>query len=286
MQEGYIQLARRLFEHPFWQEKREFSKAEAWLDLIQSAQWKPGQVSVKGKIILLKRGQAQGSLRYWQTRWNWGSPDKVKRYFTILQEQRMVTITPKTVTQVVTLNNYERYNPVTATRLPNTEIKFSENGTTETRQQTRQTIASLPSSYDDQHDRHVSETRQTHDRRTTDARQIQERKNKRIKETTTTTAVVEVDKKLIDWFSQLRTDEIFIEQVKRQHQITETDYHKMLNNFYRQKKALGELGHRRYSDLRKNFLFWIPKHQQFSKTAKTADDQGIQYNGSIKLKLP
>lgn len=286
MQEGYIQLARRLFDHPFWQEKREFSKAEAWIDLIQSAQWKPGQVSVKGKIIVLKRGQTQGSLRYWQTRWNWGSPDKVKRYFTILQEQGMVIITQKTVTQVVTLINYERYNPVTATRLPNAEIKFPENGTTATRQQTRQTNGTLTGSYDDQHDKDVLETRQTHDRRTTDARQIQERKNIRIeKETTTTTTEagaeaggggnfkknkitsngVEVDEELIGWFRDMRADELFRKQVKRRYGVHGKGFDNLLENFYLQKLTFNQLNHRTPESLKINFYNWIPKNQPHLK---------------------
>lgn len=35
MEEGYIPISRKLFEHPFWSEKREFSYAEAWIDILR-----------------------------------------------------------------------------------------------------------------------------------------------------------------------------------------------------------------------------------------------------------
>ena len=39
MKEGYIPISRKLFESLWWLEEREFSKAEAWLDMIQSARF-------------------------------------------------------------------------------------------------------------------------------------------------------------------------------------------------------------------------------------------------------
>lgn len=68
---GYVKLARKVFDDPCWTEKRVFSRFEAWLDVIQLAQWKPYVHSTKGGSVPLGRGEFIASLRYLATRWGW-----------------------------------------------------------------------------------------------------------------------------------------------------------------------------------------------------------------------
>lgn len=72
---GHIKLARKAFdpEHgdELWLEPREFSRWEAWVDVIQLAAFRPRtHHSAYGAIALL-RGEFVASLRWLASRWHW-----------------------------------------------------------------------------------------------------------------------------------------------------------------------------------------------------------------------
>lgn len=69
------------------------------------------------------------------------------------------------------------------------------------------------------------------------------------------------------WISDLKADELFREQVARQHRIFDpAAFDQLADEFARMKTALGETNHPHYADLRKNFLFWIPKNLNANST--------------------
>ena len=77
---GYVPYSRKFFaSDPFWKEEREYSRAEAWLDLIQSARFEAGVQPIKGGVIELGRGELIASLRYLGQRWKWDK-GKVSRF--------------------------------------------------------------------------------------------------------------------------------------------------------------------------------------------------------------
>lgn len=82
---GHIKLARKLFaDHPFWTEKRTFSRFEAWVDCIQLAQYKPYVHVTSEGAVALQRGEFVASLRWLAGRWGW-SVKKVRGFATIAQ---------------------------------------------------------------------------------------------------------------------------------------------------------------------------------------------------------
>lgn len=109
---GYITISRGLFNHFLWEEEREFSKAEAWLDLIRSAWYsdRPAEKIIEGKLIRWDRGQVAASLRYLQRRWYWGSANRVKRFLETLEECKMVEVKTEQGINVITLCKYDEYN--------------------------------------------------------------------------------------------------------------------------------------------------------------------------------
>jgi len=111
MSEGWITLHRKFFEHPLWKERREFSKAEAWIDLIEQARWKRKETStmIKGEIITWNRGQLIASIRFLQKRWNWKSTKKVHRFVQLLEENDMIRLEKETVTTRITICKYDTY---------------------------------------------------------------------------------------------------------------------------------------------------------------------------------
>ena len=60
MDHGYIKLHRKFFLNTLWKEPREYSRAEAWLDLIQSARFESSQEVFNGRVIDSAR------VRWWQ----------------------------------------------------------------------------------------------------------------------------------------------------------------------------------------------------------------------------
>jgi hypothetical protein len=110
---NFIPINRKLFDHEFWDEKRSFSKFEAWMDLLQSARYEKENKSecIGGKQIIYGRGQLPSSIRFLKKRWNWGSITKVERYLKLLQNKDMVVLEKGQGQFVITICKYDFYNP-------------------------------------------------------------------------------------------------------------------------------------------------------------------------------
>lgn len=114
---GYITISRRLFDHEFFTERREYSKFEAWLDLIQLCAFDNANTMMHhGKVIKWGRGQTIASVRYLQQRWCWGSIDKVTCYLNLLRSQQMILIDTEQGIGRITLCKYDDYNQVSNTK--------------------------------------------------------------------------------------------------------------------------------------------------------------------------
>lgn len=115
MKEGYIPISRKLFESLWWLEEREFSKAEAWLDLIQSARFEANSTKmlVGCKVIEVGRGEFPATIRFLSKRWGWNK-NRVDRFLKLLISEKMIaTRTASGTSQtIIKLCNYDDYNPL------------------------------------------------------------------------------------------------------------------------------------------------------------------------------
>lgn len=115
MDEGFLRLSRRFFSNEMWKEAREFSECEAWLDLIQSARFdatgKAYSELIGGREISYSRGQYPASISFLMKRWKW-SEKKVRYFLSKLKKKGMITTCNKQGMTVITLCNYDEYNPV------------------------------------------------------------------------------------------------------------------------------------------------------------------------------
>lgn len=109
---GWIALHRKIQDHFLWREEREFSKAEAWIDILMEAQHsEQPQDVVLGMIVLqCHYGQSLKAVGTWAERWNW-SPSKVRRFFKLLTRRKMIETTGEGKTTRLTVLNYGRYDP-------------------------------------------------------------------------------------------------------------------------------------------------------------------------------
>ena len=85
MAEGWIKLYRKIREHAFFQEKRTFSRFEAWVDLILQANHKDARVLLGNELIEVQRGSFITSEVKLMERWKW-SKSKVRAFLTLLQD--------------------------------------------------------------------------------------------------------------------------------------------------------------------------------------------------------
>lgn len=108
---GYIMLSRKFFANPLWVEPREYSRAEAWLDLMQAAGIEERVIILDGRAIESRRGELAASRRFLESRWRW-SAGKVTRFLDMLKSQGMIETRKEHGQTVIRLCNYDTYNPL------------------------------------------------------------------------------------------------------------------------------------------------------------------------------
>lgn len=115
MDEGFLRLSRKFFSNEMWKVARKFSECEAWLDLIQSARFEATDKAyselIGGREISYTRGQYPASVSFLMKRWQW-SEKKVRYFLAKLKKKGMITTCNKQGMTVITLCNYDEYNPV------------------------------------------------------------------------------------------------------------------------------------------------------------------------------
>jgi len=113
LENGFIPISRKLFEHAFWQEKRKYSYAEAWIDLVRMARFEEDskKVLIDGRMIEIKRGEVPVSLRYLGGLWDW-SKNKTSKFLNTLCSEKMIELRTQEGTRqtIVTILNYDTYN--------------------------------------------------------------------------------------------------------------------------------------------------------------------------------
>lgn len=108
MKTGFIKLYRGLEEHALWLNEP-FTKGQAWVDLLLLTNHKPGYITLRnGEMLPIKRGECGWSMEKLAKRWQW-SRGKVKRFFLLLFELKMIQQTDISKTTVIKLCNYERF---------------------------------------------------------------------------------------------------------------------------------------------------------------------------------
>lgn len=112
-EKGFIKLSRKFFDNILWNEKRSYSKAEAWIDLLQMARFdiKPEKVMVKMNLITINRGELRASQRFLSVRWSW-SLGKVNRFLNVLETERMLERRMEHLETIIKLSRYGDFNPI------------------------------------------------------------------------------------------------------------------------------------------------------------------------------
>ena len=109
---GFLRLGRGFFDSFLWAERRAYSKAEAWLDIVAQCPYKPQKRLVAGELVEVPRGGFVASERYFSGRWMW-SRTKVRSFLALLEQEKMILKKPQKDHRNTTflLCNYDKYNP-------------------------------------------------------------------------------------------------------------------------------------------------------------------------------
>ncbi len=112
MHRGYFALWRKIKDHPFYKESREFSKLEAWIDILMNTQYEeePQEVVIKMNTLVCHYGESLKSIKTWSDRWMW-SRSKVFRYLKLLKKMGQIDFKSETVTTRIIVKNYKTYDP-------------------------------------------------------------------------------------------------------------------------------------------------------------------------------
>lgn len=130
---GWYAVKRGLLEHDLFAPKGEWSRAEAWLWMMDNACFAPTKIDIGGKPYVVPRGALCYSRRFLSAKWRW-SRKAVDTFLSALERHGTVTLgVAKTGTgtkskrSLITLCNYEKYQSVGA----KTEPKGGQKGAKE-----------------------------------------------------------------------------------------------------------------------------------------------------------
>jgi multidrug efflux pump subunit AcrB len=109
---AYIRINRKLFSNQLWKEHRVFSRAEAWIDLIQLASFTfKNKRIIDGARVEWGRGQYPISYSFLANKWMW-SIHKVRTFLKMLLNEKQIMLDFTGRTTLITLCNYDFYNPI------------------------------------------------------------------------------------------------------------------------------------------------------------------------------
>lgn len=125
---GYIKLHRGWRDSEIF--KGEFSRADAWVWLIENACWQPSRTRVKGSSVALERGELSFAQRFLAEKWGW-SKSRVDRFIAELREEGMIETRSKIGAtaghnagqgqSIIKLCNYDKYQSNDAAQWGNDE---------------------------------------------------------------------------------------------------------------------------------------------------------------------
>jgi len=105
---GFLPISRSFFNHHLWMTLRPYSQAEAFLDLIQRANFEAGDIVVSAKVIHLQKGEQVASRRFLEKRWNWGNT-KVRNFLKMLEATHEITQKQTRGETIISVCKYDSY---------------------------------------------------------------------------------------------------------------------------------------------------------------------------------
>lgn len=104
---GWVSVYRKIQDSWLWQEKP-FSKGQAWIDLLLSANHQNKKTLLGNELLIIKRGSLITSQKKLMQRWGWGS-EKTRKFLKLLNCDGMIRVEADKKKTTIVINNYEVY---------------------------------------------------------------------------------------------------------------------------------------------------------------------------------
>ncbi len=105
---GWIKLHRKLQEHWIWNEKRKFSKFEAWIYILFQANHQDKKIMINGQLVNVKKGEFVTSEVRLAEKWDWDRKI-VRKFLTTLENENMITKKSTSKYTSITVENWDLY---------------------------------------------------------------------------------------------------------------------------------------------------------------------------------
>lgn len=114
---GYISLHRKIMQNFLFKEKRSFSKFEAWLFLLMSANHNDSKFLLGNELIEVKKGSFVTSEVKLMDQFLW-SKSKLRAFLNLLQSEKMIEKNTDKKKTTLTIVKYSDYQQIETTKKP------------------------------------------------------------------------------------------------------------------------------------------------------------------------
>src|SRR5699024_3762934 len=139
MHQGWIKLHRKVRDNWLYQEKRVFSKFEAWMDILMRANHKSNKILLGNELVDVEKGQFITSIRKLCDTWSW-SNTKVNNFLKLLEKDGMIVYKSDTKKTVINVVNYRVYHDDETEK---TSRKHHDNDTGASREHTEKNVKNV-----------------------------------------------------------------------------------------------------------------------------------------------
>ncbi len=105
---GFILLHRKILDSAIWQCGERYSKRDAWIELLLTANHKDKELLFDGQMIVIHRGQLLTSQRKLAEKWGWHHCT-TKRYLDMLKNAGMIHVDSSKRATLISIVNYQQY---------------------------------------------------------------------------------------------------------------------------------------------------------------------------------
>ena len=108
MREGWISLHRKLFDNEILAKSGKYSRLEAWLWLLCSANFKEGKFALGTEVIIAKKGDVVTSQKKLCKKFKWGNT-KLRNFLKLLENDSMIELNTEAKLTRISICNYNTY---------------------------------------------------------------------------------------------------------------------------------------------------------------------------------
>jgi len=113
---GYAKIHREIWEHWIWK-KKPFSQAQARIDMVLLANYKPNKVPYRSQVTEIGRGEFIRSRRDLAKRWGW-TDSAVQRFIVLLEKDSMIVRKSDQKANHITICNYDKWQNIGTNKEP------------------------------------------------------------------------------------------------------------------------------------------------------------------------